>query len=161
MEKAIKGFQVTGICPLNPHVFNEEDFAPADYLAPLHNLNESNQELVQVTLSKVLNETTDDIGMNASTDEIVPVPGTFKVNIISLRTVQNSEISTLTSLKDQHEAEETEMSVSVEETLALPGPSKEKKIRRTGHSEILISTPPKKRYEVKEKRKLKNLIRQK
>jgi hypothetical protein len=29
IEKALNGFRNTGICPLNPDVFTEEDFLPA------------------------------------------------------------------------------------------------------------------------------------
>jgi hypothetical protein len=30
IEKAVNGFRITGICPLNQNVFTEEDFLPAN-----------------------------------------------------------------------------------------------------------------------------------
>lgn len=37
IEKAIKGFEAAGISPLNPSVFDDDDFLPADLLAPTAN----------------------------------------------------------------------------------------------------------------------------
>lgn len=31
MEKAVKGFQMTGIYPLNPHIFDDDDILNSDY----------------------------------------------------------------------------------------------------------------------------------
>jgi hypothetical protein len=41
IEKAVKGFRNTRICPLNPDVFTEEDFLPANLeMINVENLNQ-------------------------------------------------------------------------------------------------------------------------
>ncbi|KAB0804091.1 hypothetical protein PPYR_01061 [Photinus pyralis] len=48
LEKATKGFQVTGICPFNPDVFSDEDFAPAELHMPNLDVVQMGEETLEL-----------------------------------------------------------------------------------------------------------------
>ncbi|KAL3290357.1 hypothetical protein HHI36_023699 [Cryptolaemus montrouzieri] len=51
MEKAVKGFEETGICPLNPHIFDEEDISIADPI-----IEEASRQKIMLTKRNKLKE---------------------------------------------------------------------------------------------------------
>ena len=85
IEKATKGFEVTGIFPVNPDVFSAEDFAPAENLQSTnlykptnkHIENNRRDERKEVKGEQRMNVDTiqDEIRQNLSFEEIIPIPG--------------------------------------------------------------------------------------
>lgn len=49
VEKAINGFQSAGIVPLNPFVFYDDDFLPADFLTPNTNSDNNAVQTIGIT----------------------------------------------------------------------------------------------------------------
>lgn len=126
-EKAIKGFQVTGICPYNPDVFTDEDFGAAQ----LHE-NNSTEEV------------------DHRTPERYPTPEPHQTGEHQ-QFLQSSETTT------SHSSQHVNLETSFAEILPLPGPSTMNKGRRQAsakqHSQIVTSTPNKKKLEEKAKKK--------
>lgn len=117
-EKALKGFKVTGIFPLNPDNFTEEDFAASD----LQNFN-----LDPVIPGVVLpdpairprDHTTPDpmtAPINVSFEEILPLPGPSRPNTAPKRKAkkQHSEIITHTPNKITLEDKENKKKIRKE-----------------------------------------------
>lgn len=115
IEKATKGFEVTGIFPVNPDVFSAEDFAPAENLQPTI-LNEPIPRNEQIAENRK-DEREKDIGeqimevdtneheikQNLSFGEIIPVPGCSGINKQNGKKggkKQHSQIFTSTPMKD-------------------------------------------------------------
>lgn len=110
LEKAVKGFQVTGIWPYNPNIFCEEDYAPTD----VYNSNASyiNQQdpneighhsgLQQIPDPK--NNTDSQDNMEISFEEVLPLPGPSKSQAQPIKrkrsTKQTSQIITASPNKD-------------------------------------------------------------
>ncbi|EFA01455.1 hypothetical protein TcasGA2_TC007001 [Tribolium castaneum] len=133
-KKAIKGFKETGIFPLNPNLFTEEDFAgtvaftpaePADLVETLHKPN--------IEAGNIENKS----------DEA---------------DVENEIIAELhgTSTEGENNILES-VTVSFSELMPLPGPSginstKQKQSNRKQHSEIFTSTPMKAVLDEKEEK---------
>ncbi|KAJ3619091.1 hypothetical protein MTP99_005878 [Tenebrio molitor] len=98
LEKAVKGFQVTGIWPYNPDIFSEEDFAAAD----LHNVNITpvdQQERLEAEVASEPNSTTE-----TSFEDILPLPGPSQPKRETIKRRQSkkqtSQIITSTPNKD-------------------------------------------------------------
>lgn len=120
IEKATKGFEVTGIFPVNPDVFNAEDFAPAENLKPA-NLTEPvprNEQLEENRIDEkevdigaqmeVADTKENDSRQNLSFREILPIPGCSGTNDKGKKVgkKQHSEIFTSTPMKEMLEKKE-------------------------------------------------------
>lgn len=120
-EKAIKGFQATGICPYNPDVFTAEDFEPAAL---------QNQESPSVLVNN-----------HPVTGELQVTP---EKEIVSSSLPPPCEKST--KIVEQSAEPPSEIEMSFLEILPLPGPSKSstggtKRKNTKQHSQIITSTP--------------------
>lgn len=143
-EKAIKGFQTTGICPLNPDVFTEEDFEPA----ALQGTNSTDG------CDDLANELINDVsGIHERQEtperEIVPAPQPGQPPACE-RQLEVVELS---------ESQYSDIEKSFHEILPLPGPSKSKtgrsrKATAKQHSQIITSTPNKDVLQEKADKKL-------
>lgn len=118
VEKAVKGFEVTGIYPINPNVFTDEDFLASDTLrdpevpVEAHAAQERNETSpVPVDLDET-NETppvlnvTDNPNQNISFTEVMPIPGRSTYKKKPSRQKQHSEILTSTPFKEVFEEKE-------------------------------------------------------
>lgn len=130
-EKATKGFQETGIFPLNPDRFSEEDFAPAAVFAAADTAN----------LDETLREPNMKIACRSVEDKNETVTELHDTNKESDDNIQEP---TATSFSD---------------LIPVPGPSglktakKKVQIVRKQHSEIFTSTPMKTLLDEKEDKK--------
>jgi molybdenum-dependent DNA-binding transcriptional regulator ModE len=134
INKAINGFQATGIYPINPGVFTDEDFLPADTF---------------LQTPQLTNEPNDDItDHNDNNFRSVAIPGPSHS--------PKASCSKTTDRDMEHSQPGTsQLKVSFEEISPIPtAPSISKQKRsRKQHSEILTSTP--KKYLLIEKDKMK------
>lgn len=119
VEKAVNGFEVTGIHPFNPNVFNDEDFLASDSLRDpddpevVHAAQERNETSpVPVVGLEETNKTppalnaTDNSNQNISFTKILPIPGPSTYQKRPARRKQHSEILTSTPFKDVFEEKE-------------------------------------------------------
>ena len=125
IAKATSGFKNTGIHPLNPGVFTDEDFLVEDIL-------QKNQDLTPVCV---------DVSLKATANEDIVEVGRYEVT-----TKQNLESSVLRD--EVHIQPNTQINVSIQEISPLPGCSNwadkpRKGARQKQHSQILTSTPMK------------------
>lgn len=129
-EKAIKGFQATGICPYNPDVFSEEDFEPAELQRTIN---------TDGLASGLINDIPD-IHERKETPEMQRVPTTQPGEALACE--KHLEVV------EPSEAQYSNIERSFHEILPLPGPSKFKtsgtrKATAKQHSQIITSTPNK------------------
>lgn len=146
-EKAIKGFEATGIFPLNPDVFTNEDFLPAENLLTFENDDGLNPNNASQNAQEV-NENTPPNHEQIShlLEEATPPRGP--------------------AVRKQSADTSTQKEISFVEILPLPGTSnsgaaKSKKRKgRKQHSEIFTSTPMKVLLEEKDNKKKIRLEKQ-
>ncbi|KAB0803072.1 hypothetical protein PPYR_02666 [Photinus pyralis] len=140
-DKAIKGFEVTGIFPMNPDVFSDDDFMAAENIKAIQ----------QAQQQEVPNETQNH---EATRDQ----NAALNANQNDEETLDQNSCDGNGSRKrkeDQDEASE----VSFRQILNLPScsntlPKKMKTSRKKQHAEIFTSTPNKDQLEEKENKKL-------
>lgn len=137
-EKAIKGFQTTGICPYNPDVFTKEDFESARILSSNSNHTENEVPVNDVFVHE---------HQETPERQILPDPQ-LPARGQNLGTVEPTE------------AQCSDIRKSFQEILPLPGPSNTKITRKPTakqHSQIITSTPYKTALEDKAN---KNFLKQ-
>ena len=105
VEKATKGFEVTGICPMNPDIFSEDDFAAAE------NLNHTETPDVLIVQQEIeVEKQTNDEETGVSFNEILTTPGPSTSNNSVPQTTrgkkQHSQIFTSSPMKDILEEKE-------------------------------------------------------
>lgn len=183
MEKAVKGFEVTGIYPLNPHIFDDDDILTADPI-----IEEASR---QVSQSGVENEFIElAIGHDKSTHSLPLSPSILdRSNEIRSHTPQrqtdqnpvdmfaeetasglpfnsnrNENMPSATLSKDiRKDIAEPSTSRRILEDLS-PIPQKKIKIQRRVkklHSIVLTSTPLKEQLEEKERKRQMKIAKEK
>ena len=105
VEKATKGFKVTGICPKNPDIFSEDNFAAAK------NLNYTETPDVLIVQQEIeVEKQTNDEETGVSFNEILKTPGPSTSNNSVPQTTrgkkQHSKIFTSSPMKDILEEKE-------------------------------------------------------
>lgn len=161
IEKAIKGFQSAGIMPLNPSVFDEDDFLPADLLTPNPNSVYNAAQTVEVPQHR-----TPSPKNIVDPTENSRIPGHRTSPLIDQQRTTSpiSEFSSedelpLKQLMDSHQLNKYSpcLNVSVQNILPLPTNISAKKSARKNrekkHAEILTSTPMKTVLEENEKKR--------
>lgn len=124
-EKATKGFEATGICPINGDIFTEDDFLPANFIKTskestnvIENQNALGENTIVLTprspltvISQNIQDTTPE--KKTSFGDILNYPSTSKA-VLSVekqkkgRTKQHSEIFTATPMKSLLEEKKKE-----------------------------------------------------
>lgn len=128
MEKAVSGFHTSGIYPLNPDKFNEDDFAPANQIKSF--TLEGSFDADVLTSPRPNSDVMPEAQTHASIDYLDPQPSTSKDN----------SFSTFAPLPKK----------------PVKANENKRKSRKKLSSKILTSTPIKEELEkVEEKRKLR------
>lgn len=161
-EKAIKGFQATGIFPLNSDLFSEEDFAPAlaflptqavdfDETVPKLNINIDNTGNKK---NKAQNEETEDNNQEpakVSFSDLIPLPGpstSMAKKQISNRK-QHSEIFTSTPMKAILDEKEDKKQLQLRNKMLKGGGTKRKLVEEDDTHESPNAKPIETRPSIK------------
>lgn len=121
-EKAIKGFEKTGICPYNPDVFTDEDFLAAELHNSNNDLRNASQDIstaVRPAAELEINNDSQNENLNVSFVDILPIPQIPSTSgVIKKRKVskQHSQIMTATPNKDILEEKENKKKVKQDKT---------------------------------------------
>lgn len=164
VEKAISGFESTGIYPYNPSIFNDSDFEPARIRQRIEDLSETEAD----------NCHEQDTRRDITSRPIIlghPVSSATTSHPLSgssisgpLRT-SDSPLSDILNPSSSRLACSSHAEVSFCEISPVPGPLQARRSRagrKKQHSEILTSSPMKERLEKKEEnKKKKQLVGQK
>lgn len=125
VEKAVKGFEVTGICPVNPNVFSDEDFLASDTLKDSETLEVNsavqgrNERSPSPNISlQTANKTNVSGKPNISFTELMPIPGPSNTQKKTLRRKQHSEILTSTPFKEIFQQKENRRASKTSEQTA-------------------------------------------
>lgn len=120
VDKATKGFEKSGIWPLNPNTFGEEDFIAADNLKQKNDGNQgaanviTHDEIVENSPNRLISRPATPVQVSVA--DISPIPGPSKIvpgRRITNRKKQRSEILTATPLKEQLEKTENQRLLKV------------------------------------------------
>ncbi|XP_031333945.1 uncharacterized protein LOC116163957 [Photinus pyralis] len=110
VEKAVKGFSVTGIWPFNPTVFNDQDFLPSEMThveEMVDDLQPQEKENQNKVTEQPIHDREDRVDETQSFAECIellsPKPSTSKKRQASKRKTQRSEELTSTPFKDELE----------------------------------------------------------
>lgn len=149
IDKAIKGFKTTGIVPIDPDVFSEEDYLPSEVtdrplMLPLENSVIGNDTTVE-TLDPIPSTSTTNESLNSINNDAI-------VNTViqsSSKTIEQADASESFSVRD--------ITVIINKISPLPKSqrlSKETSKRKAQKGEELTSSPFKQRKEEEEREKI-------
>ncbi|XP_050510862.1 uncharacterized protein LOC126887929 isoform X2 [Diabrotica virgifera virgifera] len=154
MEKAQKGFEISGIVPYRPNIFTDEDFLPST----LSNIPAVELQLPETELTPCTSETNRVPSKDAvlETNEPNVIPSTSKANEAHADVTPSTSKSGITNERqgDISIEEMTPLCVITENKLKNRG-------RKLGISKILTATPEKIELEQKENRKIQKKEKQK
>lgn len=146
-EKAINGFRATGIFPINPDVFSDDDFLPSQNLQ-LRLVREETPEPVNDDVAEPANDEAESHQVSrTSFSEIIPIPAPPKSDTVRPQQnnrQQHSQIFTSTPIKDILEQKEKDKAKRLETTKLRVGTARKNVFANRGPSDKIKVTPNKK-----------------
>lgn len=152
-ERAIKGFEATGIFPINRDIFTDDDFSPAENFIA----NRENPDVTDIGLNEK-----QDAHSNAHITNIENQQENLEVNEVIQNELHRNITNETATRSTIQKTPEKEQKTSFIEILSIastsnPKPKEKRKVREKQHSEIFTSTPMKDVLEEKENKKQQRL----